>query len=127
MNKVLLPAGRFSQMAAVSFERTFTKLFEQSFDEAERLERVNSILRDAEISLQGEDIDSFGLQDRLILIDILVKSKKASSEALIAYSEVFKNVKNVVGLMESIHRSTAIPGELEDSEFDDIARLPGLS
>ena len=98
--------SRFSNQAVSSYERTYMKLFEQSSEEADRLVRLNEILRVAEESLMREDIASFSVQERLMLIDVLVKSKTASSTGLIAYAEVFKDIKNVVGLMESMHKAT---------------------
>lgn len=124
----LAATSTFSNQAIGSYERTYTKLFEQSFEEADRLVRLNEILKVAEESLMAEDIPNFSIGERLMMIDILVKSKSASSMGLIAYSEVFKDIKNVVGLMESMHRATAIDNEsdlmLED--MSDAELLPGL-
>ena len=106
--------SRFSNQAVSSYERTYMKLFEQSTEEADRLVRLNEILRVAEESLMREDIASLSIQERLMLIDVLVKSKTASSTGLIAYAEVFKDIKNVVGLMESMHKATVVEPSFSD-------------
>ena len=116
MTLISAKTTKFSNQAVSSYESTYMKLFEQSVEEADRLVRLNGILKAAEESLENEDIASFSIQERLLLIDVLVKSKTASSTGLIAYAEVFKDIKNVVGLMESMHKATTI-GDAVTSEF----------
>lgn len=130
MNVLSSRTTHFSNTAVTSYERTYMKLFEQSEEEADRLVRLNEILKVAEESLMAEDIRTFSVQERLMLIDILVKSKTASSTGLIAYSEVFKEIKNVVGLMESMHKATSTNLDISDAvlleDSDDTSELPGL-
>lgn len=109
----------FSQEAVSAFERTYRALFEQAHIEVDRLEKTNAAMRKLETALlDPERIEEMDVGQQIALAELLGRTSQGSIGNLMRFSNLFMNIRTVVGLLDGVQKFTAIQNQ--------AGQFPGL-
>ena len=110
-NAIQSTEPQFHNRAIEAFDRTFSVLYEQAHEEADRLSRINRTMRMVEDRLLDPTvIETLDPMSLISLADVLGKSQQNAIRSLMGFGKLFMDIKTTVGIRDSIQRATAIPG-----------------
>lgn len=106
MSKVI-NADSFAGKAVNAFEDTYTKLFEQSREEVERLDRINTAMSTLENSLlDPERIATMEPMQQIALAQMLTNASTATIKNLMQFGGMFMNIRTIVGMLDGVQKPT---------------------
>jgi len=113
---------KFAGQAVSAFERTYSALFNQAHTEVTRLERVNHAMGMLEQTLlDPERIADMDASQQIALAELLTRTSNSTIRNLVSFSDLFMNIRSVVGLLDGVQKFT---GPALSQGVDDFPQLP---
>lgn len=107
MSKVI-PHNTFAGKAVDAFEQTYTKLFEQSQAEVQRLDRINAAMGALEETLLDPDrVAEMEPMQQIALAQMLTTASTATIKNLMQFGNLFMNIRTIVGMLDGVQTSAS--------------------
>ena len=117
-----IPQNSFAGKAVNAFENTYTKLFEQSQIEVNRLNRINGAMGALEETLlDPQRVREMEPMQQIALAQMLTNASTATIKNLLQFGNMFMNIRTIVGMLDGIQTSTTVI----DQEAGDFPGLEG--
>ena len=115
-----VPHNSFAGKAVNAFEQTYTKLFEQSQIEVERLDRINGAMGALEETLLNpERVANMEPMQQIALAQMLTTASAATIKNLLQFGNMFMNIRTIVGMLDGVQTSTSVVDQ-------GVGNFPGL-